>query len=134
MNFYINHIEDTSIAPNEKVLPILSMALIHDGRHDFHKFHEMIQNADITFSMVDIDTGAFKVANAPAFIRKVEDSCCQDEYLVCYQFLKREVNTPGKYVGHFTIKFGSDIKNDEYNYPQGVLKVPIRDELIVVVR
>ena len=134
MNFYINHIEDTSIPQNEKVLPVLSMALIHDGRHDFHKFHEMIQNAEITFSMVDIDTGVFKVANSPAFIKKLDDTCCQEEFLVCYQFLKREVNTPGKYKGYFTIKFGSDIKNDEYEYPQGVLKVPIRDELIVVVR
>ena len=69
MDFFINHIEDTSIVGSEKVLPILSMMLIHDGRHDFHKFHEMIQDADITFSMVDVDNGVYKVANSPSCIR-----------------------------------------------------------------
>ena len=54
MRFFINHIDDSSIANDEKVLPILYMMLINDGRHDFHKFHEMIQNADIVFSMVDV--------------------------------------------------------------------------------
>jgi hypothetical protein len=134
MNFFINHIEDTSIPSNEKVLPILSMMLIHDGRHDFHKFHEMIQNADITFSMSDVDSGVYKVANSKAFIRKTGDSCCQDEYLVCYQFTKKEVDRPGKYKGYFTIKFNDDIKNDDCEYPKGVLKAPIRDELYIIVR
>ena len=134
MNFFINHIEDTSIPSNEKVLPVLSMMLIHDGRHDFHKFHEMIQNADITFSMTDIDTGVYKVANSKAFIKKIDDTCCQDQYLVCYQFSKKEVDKPGKYKGSFMIKFGDDLKNDEYEYPQGVLKVPIRDDLNIIVR
>ena len=54
MRFFINHIDDTSIGNNEKVLPILYMMLINDGRHDVHKFHEMIQNAEITFSMIDM--------------------------------------------------------------------------------
>ena len=63
MRFYINHIEDDSIPNNGKVLPILTMILIHDGRHDFHKFHEMIQNADISFSMSDIETVVNKIVN-----------------------------------------------------------------------
>lgn len=134
MNFFINHIEDTGIPGEQKVLPILSMMLIHDGRHDFHKFHEMIENADITFSMTDIDTGSYKIANAPAFVKEVGDTCCEDQHLICYQFRKREVDKPGKYRGFFTIKFGDDLKNDDYGYPEGVLKVPIREELNIVVR
>jgi hypothetical protein len=134
MKFYINHIDDTSIAPDRKVLPVLNMMLVNDGRHDFHRFHEMIQNADITFSMVDIDTGAYKIANDPAFIMPVEDECCTDEYMICYQFTKRQVSKPGVYRGYFTIDFGNDIKNDEYEYPEGVLKVPIRDYLEIIIR
>lgn len=134
MNFFINHIEDTSIPSGQKVLPILSMMLIHDGRHDFHKFHEMIENADITFTMTDIDTGVYKIANSPAFIKRVDDSCCEDQHLICYQFRKKEVDKPGKYKAFFTIRFNEDLKNDDYEYPQGVLKVPIRDDLNVIVR
>ena len=134
MYFYINHIDDTSIDGSEKVLPILNMMLINDGRHDFHRFHEMIQNADITFSMYNIETGSYKIANSPAFIRKVEDSCCTDEYAICYQFTKREVSTPATYKAFFTIHFGDDLKNDEYTYPQGILKMPIKDDLFVTVK
>lgn len=133
MNFFIQHIDDTSIPGDQKVLPILSMAVIQDGRHDFHKFHEMIQNADITFTMLDSNTGVYKTANAPAFIKKMGGSCCEEQFLVCYQFKKREIQKPGVYNGYFTIKFNDDLKNDEYKYPQGVLKVPIRDELNIIV-
>ena len=133
MKFYINHIEDTSIKGSEKVLPILNMILIHDGRHDFHKFHEMIQNADITFSMVNIETGVYKIANSPAYIKKMDDGCCTDEYMLCYQFTKRQLEI-GTYKGYFTIKFGDDLKNDEYVYPEGTLKVPIKDDLEIICR
>ena len=67
MRFFINHIDDSSIPSDEKVLPILHMIVANDGRHDYHKFHEMIQNADITFSMVDVNTGQYRIANSPAF-------------------------------------------------------------------
>lgn len=134
MNFYINHIDDTSINNSQKVLPILSMALIYDGRHDFHKFYEMIQNADVKFSMKDIETGVYKIANSQAYIMKLDDTCCQDKYLICYQFSKKEVDKPGKYIGHFTINFGEDLKNDNYSYTNGILIVPIRDELNIIVR
>ena len=134
MRFYINHIDDDSIPNNGKVLPILTMILTHDGRHDFHKFHEMIQNADISFSMLDIETGVNKIVNEPAYIKKVDDNCCTDEYMLCYQFRKRDVNKPGTYKAQFLINFGDDLKNDEYTYPEGVLSVPIRNELEVVVR
>lgn len=134
MRFYINHIDDDNIDNNEKVLPILNMILIHDGRHDFHKFHEMIQNADITFSMQNIETGAYKIMNKPAFIKKIDKECCSDEYMLCYQFTKREVNQSGIYRGSFTVKFGDDLKNDDYTYPEGTLKVPIKDYLEIVVQ
>ena len=134
MYFYINHIEDTSIGNNEKVLPILRMMLINDGRHDFMKFHEKIQNAEITFSMIDVESGVYKVANSPAFIKKLDGECCTEEYEICYQFIKREVNKAGTYKGYFTIKFGDDLKNDSYTYPEGVLSMPIRDDLNIIVR
>lgn len=134
MRFFINHIDDSSIANDEKVLPILYMMLINDGRHDFHKFHEMIQNADIVFSMVDVETGVYKIANSPAFIKKIDDECCTEEYEIGYQFIKRQVSVPGTYRGIFTIKFRDDLKNDNYEYPKGVLAMPIREELEIIIR
>lgn len=134
MYFYINHINDTSIPNNAEVLPILRMMLINDGRHDYMKFHEKIQNADITFSMFNEETGTYQVANSKAFIKRLDGECCTEEYEICYQFKKREVSKPGTYKGYFMINFGKDLKNDNYTYPEGVLKMPIRDELNIIVR
>jgi hypothetical protein len=134
MKFYINHISDESIPNNQKVLPVLTMILVKDGRHDFQKFFEMIQNADITFSMRNIENGIDKIVNSKAFIKMVEGECCTEEYEICYQFSKREVNVPGTYKGQFTINFGDDLKNDSYEYPKGTLVVPIKEELEIIVR
>lgn len=134
MNFYINHIDDTSIQGTQKVLPVLCMMLVCDGRHDFHKFHDMIEDAEVTFSMKDVENGVYKVVNGKAFVKQVCEECCEKQHLVCYQFTKREVDKPGRYVGKFTIRFNDDLKNDECEYPDGVLVVPIRDELNIIVR
>ena len=49
--------------------------------------------------------------------------------------LKKRVRCyKGTYKGIFTIKFGDDLKNDNYDYPQGVLTMPIREELEIIVR
>jgi len=133
MKFFINHIEDSSIKPNELVLPPLHMVLINDGRHDYHKFHEKIQNADITFSMYDIESGVYKVVNEPAYIKKI-DGCCSEEYEICYQFKKRQISQTGTFKGQFTIKFNDDLKHDDYVYPEGTLLVPICEELEIIVR
>ena len=39
-----------------------------------------------------------------------------------------------KLIDNHIEKLGDDLKNDEYTYPEGVLSVPIRNELEVVVR
>ena len=48
MEFYIN---------KGATLNKLKMELIHDGRNDYQKFHEKIQNANIYFTMTDVITG-----------------------------------------------------------------------------
>jgi hypothetical protein len=48
MEFFINQYA---------TLNILKLELIQDGRNDFQKFFEKIQNSDIFFTMTDIVTG-----------------------------------------------------------------------------
>ena len=61
-------------------LPRIVVELIEDGRHDYNKFHECIQNADITFTMVNIDTNVTKVAKAKAYIKLRENDDCTEQY------------------------------------------------------
>lgn len=124
MDFHINQ---------NSLLPILRMELIEDGRHDFNKFHELVQTADITFTMVNRETGVTKIAKAPAYIKAREDGGCVEQYVICYDWKKRDVNEKGTFDGRFDIQFGQ-LKNDEYDYPSGNLIMPIREDLVINIK
>jgi len=114
MEFHIN---------KNSTLPKLKLELIKDGRNDFHKFHEKIQNAIIYFSMTDVITGVKRIAKKVAGIEQMEpESCVGEEFYLVYQFTSRDTSVAGRYVGQFEIDFldGS-----------GTLIVPIREELFI---
>lgn len=117
------------------VLPILRLELIYDGRGDFHKFHDAVQNADITFTMTNVDTKNIKIANAPAYIKLREVEGCVDEYVICYDWKKRDTKERGVYEGVFTINFNGILKNENgITYPQGDLVMPIREKLFITIQ
>lgn len=115
MEFYIN---------KNATLPKLKLELIKDGRNDFNKFHDNIQNANITFTMTDVNTGVKKIACKSAGIEEVlpKNNCVCEEFYLVYQFTPKETSVGGRYVGSFEIDFldGS-----------GTLIVPIREELFI---
>lgn len=114
MEFYIN---------KGATLNKLRLELINDGRNDFQKFHEKVQNADIFFTMTDVVTGVKKIAKKVTGIEQVDPvSCIGDEFYLSYQFTEKETSVAGRYVGKFEIDFldGS-----------GTLIVPIREELFI---
>ena len=124
MTFYIKQ---------NSTLPTLRMELIEDGRHDYHKFHECIQSASITFTMVNADTGITKIAKNKAYIKLRETDSCEEQYVICYDWKERDTKEAGMFKGMFEISFSDKLKNDSYTYPSGVLGMPIREELNVVV-
>ena len=115
MDFHIN---------KGSTLPILKLELIKDGRNDYKKFHELIQNSDITFSMSDIETGVKRIGRKDALciLKEPSSDCTEEEYYLAYQFSEKETKKAGTFVGQFTLTFldGS-----------GTLIVPIREELFI---
>ena len=105
-------------------LPVLKLELIQDGRNDFQKFHDKVQNANIFFSMTDVITGVKRIAKKETGIQQVEPAsdCVGDEFYLVYQFTERDTAVAGRYVGQFEVEFldGS-----------GTLIVPIREELFI---
>lgn len=122
--FYIN---------KNSVLPHIRMELINDGRHDFNKFYEAIQNASITFSMTNVDNGIMKIANAKASIVPRENNSCVDEFVIVYEWKERDTKQPGIYRGQFKINFNPDLVSGEQTYPVGELIMPIQDELMIYI-
>lgn len=115
MEFFIN---------KGATLNLLKLELIQDGRNDFQKFHDKVQNANIYFSMTDVVTGVKRIAKKETGIQQVEPAsdCVGDEFYLIYQFTERDTAVAGRYVGQFEIDFldGS-----------GTLIVPIREELFI---
>ena len=115
MEFFIN---------KNSTLPVLKLELINDGRNDFRKFHEMIQNANIYFTMTDVITGVKRIAKKETGIQLVlpQSDCVGEEFYLVYQFTEKETSVAGRYAAQFSIEFldGS-----------GTLIVPIRQELFV---
>lgn len=102
-------------------LPTLRLELIQDGRNDFRKFYDKIQNANITFSMYNTTTGIKKIGKKKAGTSLVTPpNCTGDQYYLVYQFGDGDTSKPASYVGQFEIDFldGS-----------GILIVPIRESL-----
>ena len=117
MDFYLN---------KGATLPMVILELIQDGRNDYKNFHEKIQNADVTFTMSDIETGIKKIGCKPAgCLCKTcgnGNDCDEEQYYVTYQFNEKDTNKAGTYIGQFNIDFldGS-----------GTLIVPIREQLYI---
>ena len=115
MNYYIN---------KNATLPRLKMELINDGRNDYGKFHDKLQNATITFCMTDTNTGVKRIGNKSGLciLKEPTSDCVGEEYFIGYQFTAKETRKAGTFVGDFTIVF---------NDGSGKLIVPIKDELFI---
>lgn len=105
-------------------LPILKLELIQDGRNDFNRFFDMVQNANIYFTMSDVVTGVKRIAKKSTGVQLVmpQSDCVGEEYYLVYKFTERDTAVAGRYAANFTIEFldGS-----------GTLIVPIRESLYV---
>lgn len=119
MNFFITQ---------NSTLPYIRMEVINDGRYDFRKIYYALENADITFSMTNIDNGIKKITNAKAHLTPKE-SGCSDGYYIEYQWKTRDTKEKGNFLGSFKIKFNNDIKVDGLSFPSGDLIVPIAEKL-----
>jgi hypothetical protein len=117
MEFFIN---------KNSTLPNLKMELVNDGRNDFRKFFEKIQNATIKFNMYDIKNNVKRIANSSAEIELKCESCGiggdEPEYYILYKWNSRDTKKSGKYNGEFIITFLDGT---------GTLIAPIRDKLFI---
>jgi hypothetical protein len=103
-------------------LPLLKMQVVDDGRGEFDSFMSFIETSALYFSMIDTDTGSYKIHLEPAgFVEKTQiEPNAKTEYYIYYKFPKKYINKVGKYEGQFTLRNES-----------GTLILPIRESLYV---
>jgi hypothetical protein len=110
------------IIKQNATLPTLKLQVVKDGRNDFRSFMETLQNAIITFSMVNTDNGILKIASKPAYITEkfFDNPDAPQEFYIYYNFTANDTKTPGRYMGEFSI-----------TTTEGELIVPIRESLFI---
>ena len=118
------------------VNPALVMELINDGRYDFQKslINDALQDSVVTFSMANEETGLLKVAKAKADIVLADEESCQERYLLRYKWKERDVAEKGFFKGWFEIKFNGDLSQSGVEFPEGNLKVPIEEQLRIIIK
>lgn len=112
-------------------LPILTMEIINNGRNEVNKINQYIQNASIYFTMINVDNNLTKIAHKPATIFLKDDSnSCEEEYYIGYIWAGNDTSRKGIYKGIFEINFNSNINGEI----PGTLLVPIKEELIIIIK
>ena len=104
-------------------LPILKMKVVNDGRFDYKKIFDRLENAAVTFSMVD-EKGRPRVYNQQGLLISVDKINCpeDEEFYIGYQFKLKDTKKVGCYKAEFRLDFLDD----------GATAVfPIREDLYV---
>jgi hypothetical protein len=103
-------------------LPVLKMQVVDDGRGQDDSFINFIERSTIYFSMMDVETGSYKIyLDEAGFVEKTFiERNAKVEYYLYYRFPKKFTNRTGRYEGEFTLK-NSD----------GTMVIPIREKLYI---
>ncbi len=121
MEFYINQCSSQ---------PLLIMKLNKDGGMDYLNFQIGLENSSITFSMIDVQTGIYKIANKAGGILLKDKLVTPDEpnaYYIYYKFTTGDTKTVGRYKAEFQINL-YDVSGTTST---GIFKAPIAEQLYI---
>lgn len=120
----------------DSVNPVLEMEVIDDGRYSFQKslFNQALQDSNVTFTMINEETGVPKISKAKANIVLANSDSCEERYVLQYKWNSKDVNKVGYYKGFFDITFNGNVTSEDIEYPTGNLKVPIEEDLRIIIK
>lgn len=96
-------------------LPVLEINLLKDGRLDYDYKNTNLTGATITLSMVDVDTGFYRLTNGTCYFSDVDK-------IITYQFTKKNTSKTGRYVCEISV-----------TNEQGTIIFPLREKLFVTI-
>ena len=104
-------------------LPIIKMDVVMDARTDaYEEMNSILDNATFRFSMVNEDTGLYKIFMKDAYLT-TKDKRNPDspwEFYIYYKWGSKDTNTKGRFIGEFLVVLEN-----------GELVSPIREELYI---
>lgn len=120
MNFFIK---------KNSTLPELKYPLTQKIREEYGITEEMLENVAVTFSMINAETGIYRVANVEAnlVINNDRPKYPNEElYTLVYKFKIYQTKKVGRYEGEFVIDMlGTN--------NCGKIKLPINDQINIII-
>jgi len=126
---YSTHNNKNFFIKKNSTLPELKYALVHHILQQYDITEDMLDNVAITFSMIDADTGLYRVANAPAKLvinKNRPEFPDETSYTLAYRFKLKDTKKSGRFLGEFVL----DIIGDNYC---GKIKFPIHNRINIVI-
>lgn len=123
MNFFIK---------KDSTLPELEYHLTQDIMRQYNITDEMLQNVAVTFSMVDAQTGLYRIANVPASIdfKRLRPQYPNNLiYTLVYRFKLQDTSKAGRFNGEFKLDFIPSGNNGGC----GKLTLPTNDEINIII-
>jgi len=112
-------------------LPELKYPITQYVMEQFGITDEMFENVAVTFSMIDANTGLFRVANVAASLIINTDrasSPAEEQYTLVYKFKEYQTAKAGRYLGTFIIDFLGDSGCGKIELPiSGHINITISD-------
>jgi len=97
----------------DSTLPELKLPLTQHLREQYDITDEMLENVAVTFSMMEADTGRYRIANVAADLVVSNDREArpdEERYTLKYRFKLPQTAKAGRYLGEFKL----DFLNPEY--------------------
>lgn len=92
----------------DSTLPELKYPLTQFLLQQYNITADMFENVAVTFSMIDADTGLYRIANVPANLvvnNDRPDYPAELQYTLMYKFKLSQTAKAGRYYGEFKIDF-----------------------------
>ena len=116
----------------DSTLPELKFPLVQRLREKYDITDEMMENVAVTFSMMDADTGVYRIANVPANLAiNTDRPNYPDEikYTLVYRFTLNDTRKTGRFLGEFVIDFIPSGNEGGC----GKIKLPVNGQINIII-
>ena len=115
----------------DSTFPEVNFSLSQDLREKLDITNDMMENVAVTFSMIDAETGIYRIANKEAKItikKNIYQHLDDNLYELKYRFTEKDTSKIGIFFGEFVIDFLDE------NFGCGKLKLPLDGFINIIIQ
>jgi hypothetical protein len=116
----------------DSTLPELKFPLTERLREQYDISDDMLENVAVTFSMIDADSGLYRIANVAASLVINNDrvnSPDEEQYTLVFRFKQSQTRKSGRFLGEFKLDFLGDSCGKLTLPTQGQINIIISDTI-----